>query len=176
MSGRQIRLQAESTSLVEVPPRHGPGSLDVDDLLDRCLCREVAAVTDRAAGDISCPTDQAGLALRRGEARELDDLVDPQLPLLQSLGEPRQPLERNRCRDPAMGLPGGQAVPDREPMGGVARPVVTPCLAAIDLRDQTQEPPMRLGDQSVSGIDLPNEMRGILEHATQSTGMPRSGL
>ena len=144
LRGRKIRLEPESTPLVEIPPRHGTGTIDLGGFLDRSSRRDVAAMTDRRAENIHRPTDEVAFGVGRSEARELHDLVDPDLPLSEGIRHARKRLERIRRTDPPASLPMGDAVAHRQPVGGVASARVPPHVAAVDLGDQGEEIALRI--------------------------------
>jgi hypothetical protein len=135
LTRRQLRLQPEPPSLLEPPPRQGSGSLGLDHVLALRSSPRVASMTHGGAGHPPGPDDQIALPLGRGEPRELDYLVEPELPARQGLGQARETLARDRRRSSAW--PSARdAVAHREPVLHVASAGTSPALAPIRLPDQ----------------------------------------
>ena len=96
--GRQLGLQCEAASLVEVPPAHRPRASGPDHIIHRGLLFEVAPAADRLTRDAPSPHDQPLFGSRRREPRNLDHLVDAERAARESLREPGQVFQRERRR------------------------------------------------------------------------------
>jgi hypothetical protein len=166
LRGRQLSLEAESAALIEVPPLQPAIAIDLRGLFPRSLRLEVGTSTHRAARDLLRPRDQSSLRLRRGESRQLDDLVDAERPVGQRPGQPRQGIERMRRDDPSPGLPFGDAVAHPQPMSDVTRTIVLPRAAPVDVGGQPEE--LKLGNPNsrVGGVGASDE---VLEHGFDTT-------
>jgi hypothetical protein len=137
---RQLGVEPQPALLLDPPPRQRAGVLGLDDLLTIDASHHVTTVTDRTHRDAIGPRDQPRFRLGRGEARQLDHLVEAQTAAGERLRHEREPLERVPRDDPAPRLPPGDPVADRDPVRHVARTRVEPRLATIPFGDQREEP------------------------------------
>jgi hypothetical protein len=149
---RQASLEAEPTSAVLVPVPEGPVPLELRGLILSSPHLEVRATTDGGARGIARPADQLALGLGRGEATQLDDLVDAEHAGLERVGDARQFVERRGGLDPPVRLPPRHAVADGEPMRDVSSARVPPRSPSIDLGDDAEQRHLRRGDVAVQRV------------------------
>src|SRR5262245_23031752 len=102
---RELALHPEPPSLVERPPGEGATPLHIDEILSGAARGDVGFATDRSTRDAARPDQQARLGFGRGEARQLDGLVQVQFTGSDRVRDARQGLERVGGGDPPLCLP-----------------------------------------------------------------------
>jgi hypothetical protein len=100
-------------------------------------------------------------AVRRvREAGQLHHLVERQDPLLQRVGDRRQALEGMARIHQTLGLPGGDAVAQRDPLREVAAIVVLPHPGDVAGDDEREVTPLRGTDRGLARIEAIEQLCG----------------
>jgi hypothetical protein len=165
---RQLGLEPEPSSVVEVPPRQRPAALDVEHLVDGGANGEVALASDRAARHAASPAEQVRLGLGGREPGQLDELVDPQVAGAKGGGDSRQVPKGVRCGDPTPRLPVGDAIAHSQPVRHVARAHFAPRLTGVDLSDQGEKVALGMGDTLMQRVDPGDHLLDV--HSRRRSG------
>ena len=153
VGGGHLGVQAEASSLIEVPPLQPPAALGLPHILDRRADLPIGALPHGGARNAGCPRDQPRLALGRREPAELDDLVDAERSPRERLRQRGKVLECVGGADPPARFPGGDAVAHRDPVRQVARSIFSPRSRLVRLEEQRQELGVGGSDPSVGFIE-----------------------
>src|SRR3954453_23778067 len=121
-----VRVQLEPPPLVAEGPCDGPHRVVVRGFVRFAAPREIALMTDACGRDLPSPRDQAVLGLRLREPRELHNLVDAELAVIQGSCDRRRVWKCRSGLDQPACLPIRHPIAHPQPLRQVACAVVGP--------------------------------------------------